>query len=684
MAGQNGVMKSGGAPRSPLQTIIYWGMVLSIWGAIFAVVFFAVMAFDLPDTSSLEHPKKEPSITYLDRSGALIAVRGSQAAPPIDIDKLPNYVPLAFVAIEDRRFFNHPGFDPIGMGRAVFRNIFKKKNANLAGGSTITQQLARNLFLSADQNIKRKAQELMIAVWLEAKYSKKEILALYLNRVYFGAGAYGIEAASQRYFNKEAKDLTIGEAAMLAGMMKGPSSYSPLSNKERAGRRALIVLNEMVEAKVITKVQRDEALKQPITISKTLATAHAQYFVDWIDGIVRQEIGKFDDDLIVETTLDLQIQTDAEKAVTQILARDVKKKVEQAALISVDGEGRIRAMIGGANYADSEFNRATRAHRQAGSTFKPFVYLTAMEAGYAPSSPVIDEPYSIGDWAPENYTKKYMGQITLETALANSVNTVAARLANDIGRPNVARVVRRMGVKAPINTDPAMALGTAEFTPIEMAQAYTPFANGGLYADAHGITRIRTAHTGKVLYQYVIGDENGQRKRVIDNPSLMYMNQMMRSVIDHGTGTGVKMTGYDIAGKTGTTSDYRDAWFVGYTGGFVTVVWVGRDDNTQMVKVTGGSTPAAIWKTYMQSALKRIKVTSIPDGPAATITDGPVKSLIEGYDASMAAASAQVEEQPQGTYNPPMVTMEPIANPEEKSKDQKTLDEVFADAEKKH
>jgi penicillin-binding protein 1A len=479
---------------------------------------------------------------------------------------------------------------------------------------------------------------------------------------------------------------------MLAGLMKGPSRYSPLSNKERAGRRALIVLNEMVEAKVITKEQRDEALRQPITISKTLASAHAQYFIDWIDTIVRQEVGKFDEDLIVETTLDLPIQSDAERAVSAILARDVKKKVEQAALVSVDGKGRVRALVGGANYADSEFNRATNAHRQTGSAFKPFVFLTAMEAGYAPSSAVIDEPYSIGDWTPENYTKKYLGLINLETALANSVNTVAARIANDVGRSNVARVVRRMGVKAPINTDPAMALGTSEFTPLEMAQAYTPFSNGGLFAEAHGITRIRTAHTGKVLYQYVVGDENGQRARVIDNPPLMYMNQMMRSVIDHGTGTGVKLTGYDLAGKTGTTSDYRDAWFAGYTGGFVTVVWVGRDDNSQMVKVTGGGSPAAIWKTYMQSALKRIKVTPIPDGPTATVPEGPAKSFVEGYDESMAANSVEAPLDPQTAetpkpnlhpYVPPTVTMEPASGIAEKPKGDKTLDDVFADAEKK-
>ena len=674
--------------RSPLQTLFYWMTIAVIWVAIFGVAFLGFMAIDLPDISKLDNPDKQPSITYLDRSGALVAVRGgSQASAPVKIEELPDYVPLAFVAIEDRRFFTHPGFDPVGISRALLSNLSKKKGSNLAGGSTITQQLARNLFLSANQNVKRKVQELMIAVWLEHKYTKKEILEMYLNRVYFGAGAYGIEAASQRYFNKDAKDLSVGEAAMLAGLMKAPNSYSPLSDQERAGRRAMVVLNEMVQSKVITTEQRDEAIAKPISVSKTLASAHAQYFIDWLDKDIRSLIDpKNTEDLIVETTLDLPIQTDAERAVQTIMARDAKKGPQQAAVVSVDGEGRIRAMIGGVSYADSQFNRATDAHRQTGSSFKPFVYLTAMEKGYQPTTPVVDEPYSIGDYAPENYTKRYMGLIDLQTALANSINTVAVRLANDIGRDNVAATAHRMGLTAKINTDPAMALGTSEATPLEMAQAYIPFSNGGYRATVHGVIRIRTA-TGKVMYQYRDPGEDGGRVRVVNNPALSNMNLMLRGVMAHGSGAGANIAGYDIGGKTGTTSDYHDAWFDGFTGGFVTIVWVGRDDNTAMKgKVTGAGTPAAIWKTYMTSALKRIQVSAIPEGPVASgeltpVAEDALRDLL-GTQADTVAASQAANDNGQNGEPPPIVTMQPIPNPEEKKKD--SVDDLFSEAQKKN
>ncbi len=689
--------KRGGSRRTLIQSIIYWGAVLSVWAGIFAVAFIGFMAIDLPDTSALYKPNKQPSITYLDRSGALIAVRGTQASASVKIDDLPDYVPLAFVAIEDRRFFTHPGFDPIGIARGLFYDIFKrKKGGNLVGGSTITQQLARNLFLSANQNMKRKIQELMLAVWLEHKFTKKQILELYINRVYFGGGAYGIEAASERYFNKPAKDLSIGEAAMLAGMMKGPSSYSPLSDQQRAGVRAGIVLKEMVDAKVITEDQRQIALHTPINVSKSLANAHAQYFVDWLDSQIRALPGmdKNTDDLVVDTTLDLPIQTDAERAVQVIMARDAKKGPQQAAVVSVDGEGRIRALIGGVSYADSQFNRATDAHRQAGSSFKPFVYLTAMEQGYLPTTPVVDEPFTIhmptGDWSPQNFEKKFLGLIDLQYALAESVNTVAARLADDIGRDNVANTAHRLGVQSKINTDPAMALGTSEVTPLEMAQAYIPFSNGGIKAPVYGLVRIRTT-TGKVIYQH----HDDTRVRVINNPPLQEMNFMLRQVLTRGTATGASIPGYDLAGKTGTTSDFRDAWFDGYTGGFVTVVWVGRDDNTEMNRVTGGQTPAAIWKTFMTSALKRIQVSPIPEGPAGAplspVAEDALTQLL-GTQASAYAASQAANDNGQPT-DPGLVTMQPIPNPEDqprqdptppKKDDPKTADDLFSEAQRQN
>jgi penicillin-binding protein 1A len=644
--GPFGGNKAARPQRTPLQALVYWGTVIGVWGLIFVVAFFAVFASDLPDTSKLYDVKRQPSINYLDRSGALLAVRGSQYAPPVDIDALPKYVPAAFVAIEDRQFYHHLGFNPWGIMRSLAWNA--THDGPQRGGSTITQQLARNLFLSPAQNYRRKAQELILAVWLEMKFSKKQILALYLNRVYFGAGAYGIEAASQRYFNKPADQLTIGEAALLAGMMKGPARYSPVSAKERAARRATIVLDEMVRIKAITAEERDEAFRTPVQVSATLANQRAQYFTDYIDAQVRSLVGEPTEDLVVETTLDLPIQVAAERSVKLGVEGHGAQGVQQAALVAIDGEGRIRAYVGGADYADSQFDRATTARRQAGSAFKPFVYLTAMEQGRTPAVMVVDEPVKIGNWEPKNYTNKYLGQITLQTALAQSINTVAARLANEVGTSNVANTARRLGITSKIQLDPSMALGAVEVSPMEMAQAYAPFSNGGFLAKGYGIERIRTA-SGKVLYDH--GVEKQARSAVIGSPALQYMNQMMRTVVSSGTGTRAKVAGYDIAGKTGTTSDYKDAWFVGYTGGFVTAVWTGKDDNTSMKRVTGGGAPAEIWRTFMSAALPRLKATPIPGGmvepPPIAPTD-PIGDLISPTPTPEGPAA----ETPQGAPPP--------------------------------
>jgi penicillin-binding protein 1A len=627
----NGQGGGGGGPqggrgkprRSPLGTLFYWGTVGGVWALIFLVAFFAVFATDLPSTASLDTVDRQPSISYLDRSGALVAVRGSQFAPPAALDELPDYVPAAFIAIEDRRFWYHPGFDPIGITRSMVTNL--KAGRTVQGGSTITQQLARNLFLTQKQTIRRKVQEIILAVWLEMKFTKKEILALYLNRVYFGAGAYGIEAASQRYFNKPAAQLTVGEAALLAGLMKGPSRYSPLSDATRAERRATVVLNEMVETKAITPAQRDAAFREPVRVSSNLANQRASYFVDWIDAQVRSIVGEIHEDIVVETTVDLPIQAAAERAVRQASGAN-----RQAALVALDGEGRVRAFVGGMNYADSQFDRAADARRQAGSAFKPFVYLTAMEAGRTPETMVVDEPIKIGEWEPKNYTGNYLGPITLQTALAQSINTVAARLTSEVGADSVARTARRLGIVSNIQRDPSMALGAVEVSPLEMAQAYTPFSNGGFSAKAYGIERIRT-RDGRVVYDHDAGGD--ARMAVIGSPALPYMNQMMRQVLVSGTGARAKVAGYDLAGKTGTTSDYRDAWFVGYTSGFVTAVWVGRDDNKPMRGVTGGGLPAGVWRTFMSSALPRLQVGAILGGAAPPVTtDGqdPIGDLLGG------------------------------------------------------
>jgi penicillin-binding protein 1A len=569
----------------------------------------ASMALSPPDLSRLPPITREAQITYVDRSGAVIGVRGGKYAPPVDLARLPAYVPAAFVSIEDRRFYEHSGFDPVGMARAVVADLAKGKARE--GASTITQQLARNLFLSADQTLERKADELVIAVKLEQAYSKKQILALYLSRVYFGSGAYGLEAASQRYFNKPAARLTVREAATLAGILKSPTNYDPADQPEKSAERTRLVLDAMVETGAITAAERDRALDQTPKVWKTAPTAPAQYFIDWLDSQTRAAIGPTTkQDLVVETTLDLPGEIAAGEAIKATTTKFAKQGVKQAAVVSLDGSGRVRVLVGGDDYAKAPFNRAVDAHRQAGSAWKPFVYTAAMEAGRTPDLIVVDEPVTINGWSPRNAEPEFMGQITLETALAHSVNTVAARLADEVGRDNVAAVAHRMGIVSQINTDPAMALGTSLVTPLEMATAYDTFGNGGYRIAPYGIERIRTAG-GQVLFQH----KTQLATQAVANPPLGEMQQMMRTVMAVGTGSHANIKGYDLAGKTGTTTDYKDAWFCGFTGGITTVVWTGRDDAKPMQKIMGASAPSEIWRSYRTVALKHLPNGPIPPGP---------------------------------------------------------------------
>ncbi|MGZ6015850.1 MAG: transglycosylase domain-containing protein, partial [Phenylobacterium sp.] len=460
----------------------------------------ASVALSPPDLSSRLPPiVREPQITYVDRSGSVLGVRGGQFAPPVDLARLPAYVPAAFVAIEDRRFYEHSGFDPVGMARAVMSDLAKGKARE--GASTITQQLARNLYLNNTKTLERKADELVIALKLEQTYSKKQILALYLSRTNFGSGAYGLEAAAGRYFNKPASKLTIREAAMLAAIMKSPTNYDPANFPDRNAERTKLVLDAMAETGAISAADHDKALSQSPKIWKTAPTAPAQYFIDWLDGQTRAAVGPLKQDLVVETTLDLPAEIAAGEAISAATTKYAKQGVSQAALVSLDGSGRVRALVGGVDYVKGPFNRAVDAHRQAGSAWKPFVYAAAMESGRTPDLIVVDEPVTINGWSPRNSEPDFMGSITLETALAHSVNTVAARLADEVGRDNVAAVAHRMGITSQINTDPAMALGTSLVTPLEMAQAYDAFANGGYAVKAYGIERIRTA-SGRVLYDH--------------------------------------------------------------------------------------------------------------------------------------------------------------------------------------
>ncbi len=564
-----------------------------------------------PQLPPLPPIRREPQITYIDRSGAVLGVRGGKFGPPVDVARLPTYVPAAFVAIEDRRFYSHDGFDAMGIARAIVSDLSRGRPAQ--GASTITQQLARNLFLSADQTVERKARELVYAVELEQTYTKNQILGLYLSRVYFGSGAYGVEAAAHRFYNKPAAKLTIREAASLAAVMKSPTNYNPAEQPERSAERTRLVLDAMVETGAITGEQRAKALAQPAKVNHGGAGVAAQYFVDWLDDQTRRLVGAQvqSRDLLVETTLDSATENLAQEATTATLARYKSRGVAQTALVTLDGVGRVRAMIGGGDYQQSAFDRAVNAHRQAGSSWKPFVYLAALEAGRTPDSPVVDEPVTIGNWTPSNYEPEFLGPITLETALAHSINTVAARLADEIGRPLVAAAAHRVGIVSPINTDPAMALGTTLVTPIEMAQAYDTFANGGNRISAYGIERIRVVG-GPMVYQHPAPAS----AVVVANPMLSDLNRMLRTVIASGTGVHAAIPGYDLAGKTGTTSDYKDAWFCGFTGGLTTVVWMGRDDGSPMVRITGGSAPTDLWRSFMTGALKRLPNQPIPTGVA--------------------------------------------------------------------
>ena len=564
-------------------------------------------ALDIPQLPEI---KRTPQITYVDRSGVVLGVRGGQAAPPVDLARLPPYVPAAFVSIEDKRFYEHGAIDPIGIARAVVTDLTQGRAAQ--GASTITQQLVRNLFLTQDRTVERKTEELLLAVQMEQKYSKKQILSLYLSRVYFGAGAYGIEAASQRYFNTPAEKLTVREAAALAALMKSPTNYSPVDHPDASDERTRLVLDAMVETHAITKAQRARALARPLKVYRADPTQEAQYFVDWADQQTRRLIPQPHQDLVVQTTLDAGMEAAAAIAAREEITRDREAEGLQTALVAVDGQGAVRAMLGGDDYGSSQYNRAVLARRQAGSSWKPFVYLTAMEAGLTPDTQAVDQPVTISGWSPRNHTDSFLGPITLEKALAESVNTVAAQVADQVGRDKVAGTARRLGISTPINTYPAMALGTSQVTPLEMAGAYAAFANGGQRADAYAIQKITTAG-GQVVWRR----PPARPAQVIGNPALGEMDRMLRAVVAEGTGVHAAIRGYDIAGKTGTTSDSKDGWFCGFTGGFAACAWMGRDDAQPVAGLAGGGPPAQVWRRFMLAALPRAGATAIPAGPPA-------------------------------------------------------------------
>jgi len=597
----------------------YAVMLLIAWGAIFGAVFWSHFLSDLPDTTKLMVAGSSHDVTVLDVQGRLIARRGLTQGDRVDVSRLPSYVPNAFIAIEDRRFRSHLGIDPIGLVRAAYENMHAGYVRQ--GGSTLTQQLAKNLFLSPSRTFERKMQEAMLALYLESRYSKDQILTLYLNRVYFGAGVYGIEAAAQRFFGKHAEELTLPEAAMLAGSVKAPARFNPLADTDASMQRASVVLQTMVEAGFIDDKTRADAVATRPRIVRGSGTPGSGYFADWVLSRLSGYIGDTDDSLIVETTFDLDAQALAERAVAQGLSAEGDKyRASQAVLVAMTPDGAVRAMVGGRSYEASSFNRATDAMRQPGSAFKPFVYLTAFEHGRTPDDVMNDGPVDIHGWKPQDYEGRFEGAMSLTTAFAKSSNSVAAQLVQEVGPAAVVRTARRLGISSPLEAVASLALGTSGVSPLELTSAYVPFANGGHGVNSFAIVRIKT-RSGKVLYQRQ-GSGTGDVMSALENQE---MTRLMMETVTTGTGKAARLAERPTAGKTGTTSDFHDAWFVGFTADLVCGVWIGNDDNAPMVKATtGGTLPAKIFHNFMTAAEAGLPAKPLP-GASGTV--GPVAAV---------------------------------------------------------
>ena len=542
----------------------------------------------LPDIDQAGARTRQPSTTITAENGNEVKTFGSVYSEVIRLNDLPSYVPDAIISTEDRRFYAHFGFDIVAFTRAMLTNIFMGRYAQ--GGSTITQQVAKNLFLTSQKNIKRKTQELLLAFWLEHKFSKEQILTLYLNRVYLGAVTYGIEAASQKYFQKSSRDMNLLEAAIIAGMLKAPSRYNPIASAERAKARAKVVLQNMVNNDALTERQMKYALTLPVGEDKSYKVQGADYFADWVYREVNDYIGERDNDIYVYTTLDQKIQENAEKILREAVFAAKNRNVSEGAVVVLNKSGEVIAMVGGIDYRKSQFNRAVTALRQPGSAFKPFVYLTALQNGWKREDRIDDVPLSIGKWKPENYDKKYYGSVTLDEALMKSLNLATVNLSESLSRQDIIRTAKKMGISTPVENTPSLALGTFEVKVIDMATAYSAIANGGYATWPHAIREIYT-RDGYQLYQREADTEN----RILDAGAVKDLTKMLEKVISQGTGRRAKIPGF-AAGKTGTTQDYRDAWFVGFTDEYVIAVWVGNDDNSPMKGVTGGTLPAEIWR----------------------------------------------------------------------------------------
>ena len=608
---QRGSRSKGGKTRGTgsrhgfIFRLVKWCFVLAIWGAIAIAGYVGYVALRMPQASTWDIPQRPPNVRIIDRNGFLIANRGTTGGEALSLKEMSPWIPKAVVAIEDRRFYDHYGVDPIGIARAMVTNIIHSRSKQ--GGSTLTQQLAKNLFLSPDRTLERKVQEALLALWLEHKYTKDQILEMYLNRVYLGSGAYGVEAASRRYFGKSAKDVDLMEAATLAGLLKAPSRLSPARDPKAANDRAKLVLAAMKEEGMVNDAEVAMAEAEPMARAESYWTGSENYVADQVVQQLPFLIGETDKDIVVETTLDMTLERAAEEAIrTQISENGEKRDVSQGALVSIDKSGAIRAMVGGVDYAQSQFNRATDAKRQPGSTFKPFVYLAALEAGRTPNTIRNDAPVRIGNWTPRNYGGKYMGEVTLTTALSHSLNSVAAQLIMEVGTDKVIEVAHRLGIHSALSDNASIALGTSEVSLLELTGAFVPFANGGYKPQLRLISKVEDTN-GKTIYDF--GEITANR--VVEPDIVGMMNAMLEQTVENGTARKAAID-RPSAGKTGTSQDFRDAWFIGYTTDYVTGIWFGNDDGHPMKTISGGSLPVRAWKSYMTVAEKSLPVSPLP------------------------------------------------------------------------
>jgi len=618
---------------SNFELVLKWSIVVIVGIILFLAVVVIYYSTDLPSTAKLEENNRIPDIKIVNLDGQLVANYGEAHGATLQYQDFSPYLIQAVISTEDRRFFEHFGIDLIGLVRAASVNFIAHRVVQ--GGSTITQQLAKIVFFSPERTMKRKIQEMILALWLEHKYSKQEILSMYLNRVYLGGGNFGVDAAAHNFFSKSASELSLSEAAVLAGLIRAPSRYSPTSNPELSAQRAKQVLANMVDAGYISLEKAVEAEKD--LKHEAQVTSSNMYFAEWIAEQVPLYLGVQVSDIIVKTTLDLRMQKAAEEAIKKSLDENGEKlKIGQGALVSLANDGRILAMVGGKNYKASPFNRATQAQRQPGSSFKLFVYLAAFEHGLAPDSTMIDQPVEIEDWAPENYEQKFLGEVTLSEAFALSLNSIAVQLGQTVGIDHVIEMAQRLGIASKLMEIPSAALGTNEVNLLELTQAYAAVANNGYKVKAYGIEEIDNT-SGVVLYKH----EPQEPEQVLEKNTVYKINSVLSDVVNRGTGQAAKLGDRPAAGKTGTSQDYRDAWFMGFTPQITTGVWVGNDDDTPMKKVTGGKIAAPIWKEYMTVAMEGLPVEEIPT------TAGFLRELMPSTPYEPATGTAPTAAPPQ-------------------------------------